>query len=558
MKNIALIGCLLLAACGSTGTGEEPQTSTTLGLGAQGPEVQRLTEYFSKYGYFENEQLRLAFPDWAPLIGAAPSDPEVFDEQLEAAVRVYQQRHGLQATGTVDLAMLEMLETPTCGVPESAASGRDKWASGPLPWRTQRNLTYSINNIPNPLGQLSSTSAIQRITFAFARWSQTTGITFTRQDGSSANIQVSFGRSDGRLGSYAVTDPFTGEIWFDPAENWDFGRNTDLFSVAMHELGHSLGLDHSSVETLGEKPLMWPSMGQNERRDVTGDDFDALAISAYTRWLPLPGRKATDIGSGNHQVNSGHGETFITSNEPHAHGFQLYYQNPLASFAWEAIDGGAVRLDLAGRIPWVVTSGGHVYSRANVTDANPKGSLWFNHGDPNATDIGANRGGVVWIVDNVRVNDHGNRILRWDGGTTWTAIDGGALRIDVAPNGAPYVLTGLGHLYSRAGVTAANRLGTGWTRITGHPATLTDLAIDPSPRGVLWVAAGGANGGAYQWNVQSPHFNTSGNQDAPGRNLWVRAVGSGGFATQIAVGGYGRPVIVDTSSNVSWRLPPQD
>lgn len=557
MKKLALAGCWFLAACGGAEPGDAVDDETR-GRELSAADAARLTEYFSKHGYFENAELKTAFPDWKPLLGAPPQDPRVFDDTLAEAVRVYQQRHGLAVTGVVDGALLAMLETPTCGVPESADASSDKWSSGPLPWRTQRSLTFSINSIPNPLGQLTGSVAASNIELAFAIWGQNTGITFTRRDGAAANIQVSFGRSDGRGKNYAITDPFTGEIWFDPAENWDRFRNTDIHTVALHELGHSLGFDHSSVETSGKKPLMWPDLAQGETRSLFGDDFDALAVSAYSLWFALPGKKATDIGSGNHAVDSGHGTTFITSNEAHQFGFQIYYQNPIANYAWESIDGGAVRLDVAGRIPWVVTNDGQVYSRANVTDANPKGNLWNNRGTPNATDIGANRDGVVWIIDNVRASDHGNRILRWDGGTTWTAIDGGAKRIDVMPNGAPVVLTNANHIYVRAGVSSQNRLGSGWTRILNHPATMTDLAVDPSPRGVLWVAASGANGGAYQWNVQARHLNSQGVQDAPRQDRWLRAVGTGGLAGQISVGGYGRPLIVDTSSNVFWRLPPQD
>jgi hypothetical protein len=40
-------------------------------------------------------------------------------------------------------------------------------------------------------------------------------------------------------------EPIAGDMHFDDAENWRIGANTDLFSVALHELGHALGLGHS-------------------------------------------------------------------------------------------------------------------------------------------------------------------------------------------------------------------------------------------------------------------------------------------------------------------------
>ena len=40
-------------------------------------------------------------------------------------------------------------------------------------------------------------------------------------------------------------EPIAGDMHFDDSENWRIGANTDLFSVALHELGHALGLGHS-------------------------------------------------------------------------------------------------------------------------------------------------------------------------------------------------------------------------------------------------------------------------------------------------------------------------
>jgi hypothetical protein len=40
-------------------------------------------------------------------------------------------------------------------------------------------------------------------------------------------------------------EPIAGDMHFDDVESWRIGANIDVFSVALHELGHALGLGHS-------------------------------------------------------------------------------------------------------------------------------------------------------------------------------------------------------------------------------------------------------------------------------------------------------------------------
>lgn len=75
-----------------------------------------------------------------------------------------------------------------------------------------------------------------------------------------------------------------GDCHFDEGESWSVNRpatGTDLATVALHELGHGLGLDHSDVTTA----VMY-AYYEGERRELTDDDISGIQSIYGVRVLP--------------------------------------------------------------------------------------------------------------------------------------------------------------------------------------------------------------------------------------------------------------------------------
>lgn len=96
--------------------------------------------------------------------------------------------------------------------------------------------------------------------------------------------------------AHAFFPVFGGDAHFDDAELWtvNSARGTNLFQVAAHEFGHSLGLSHSDVRSA----LMAPFYRGYEPVFKLDTD-DVLAIQA------LYGKKSTQSGNGINPTSGG-------------------------------------------------------------------------------------------------------------------------------------------------------------------------------------------------------------------------------------------------------------
>lgn len=127
---------------------------------------------------------------------------------------------------------------------------------------------------------------------AFKLWSRYSHLRFVRVYDPDADIIVAFGSSyhgdnfpfdgPGNVLAHAFypyeMSSFGGDIHFDNDENWkensiNLYDGVDFQSVAIHELGHSLGLAHSPVHS----SIMFPYYkGPDESKDLNYDDIMAM------------------------------------------------------------------------------------------------------------------------------------------------------------------------------------------------------------------------------------------------------------------------------------------
>jgi hypothetical protein len=120
-------------------------------------------------------------------------------------------------------------------------------------------LNYAFTTLTTKVPAAQVESEIQR---AMKQWSAITNVQFQQvtNPGETYTVAIEFGTTVNgdpnpftSLSTLAHTyypappnpEPIAGDMHFNPAETWHVGSTTDVYTVALHELGHSLGLGHT-------------------------------------------------------------------------------------------------------------------------------------------------------------------------------------------------------------------------------------------------------------------------------------------------------------------------
>ncbi|XP_030835726.1 matrix metalloproteinase-17-like [Strongylocentrotus purpuratus] len=202
-----------------------------------------------------------------------------------------------------------MMNTPRCGLPdvdpENPETDPDSDADSPEGLEVKRKKRYVLANSrwektdltwridgsrPTPDLEADHVKRIMKNALQF--WDDASALTFREQTGSDADIQISFGvgehgdtyNFDGPGGTlahafYPTSPPVSiaGDAHFDDSETFSDGsaEGTNLLQVAIHEFGHSLGLQHSDVNDA----IMYPYY-RGYIPDITLDRDDIAGIQA--------------------------------------------------------------------------------------------------------------------------------------------------------------------------------------------------------------------------------------------------------------------------------------
>ncbi|KAH8667026.1 carbohydrate-binding protein [Xylariales sp. PMI_506] len=219
--------------------------------------------------------------------------------ETTAAIKAFQEFHSLDVDGTFGPQTRDAMSVARCGFPDLVQSV-DFSVSGP--W-TRKNLKYAFGKVTAQISGDVAKAAVRR---ALSTWANAgVGLQFTEvatnqspdfviewrpaNDPDHSMVGSILAHADFPPGFSVVVNSLPLPLHYDDTEHkWVDGavaNSFDIETIGLHELGHILGLYHSSI--VGS--VMYPSVSANlTKRSLTADDQNAIR-NLYPVWRSLGG-----------------------------------------------------------------------------------------------------------------------------------------------------------------------------------------------------------------------------------------------------------------------------
>lgn len=260
-------------------------------LDSTGDDVVALQTMLATYGYLHGSY-----------------SPGTFCPATQRAIRRCQRFYKLKPDGIVGPKTKELLQRPRCGVPDLPASPGGVTPSAPFVLRgckyPRNELSYAYLNGTPDLARNREQAIVRQ---AFQTWENVTNLRFVEVGATNnADFRIAWRRGDhgdgspfdqqggpqGNILAHAFFPPpcggpNAGDLHFDEAETWTDDPSDAgilLLQVAIHEIGHLLGLSHSNDEQAIMFALYAPdrvSLGQDDVEGITnlyGEPSDITQI----------------------------------------------------------------------------------------------------------------------------------------------------------------------------------------------------------------------------------------------------------------------------------------
>ncbi|XP_069105434.1 matrix metalloproteinase-24-like [Argopecten irradians] len=227
--------------------------------------------YLMKYGYLSNDGTHS---------GSLRSQ-----EVVSNGIAQFQRMAGLPITGVVDSETIRMMKMPRCGNSDemgfSDRARKKRYALHGSKW-SKYDITYTISEYSKKISKTDVDSEIRR---AFDAWQSVTPLTFIWKKSGAVDIDIKFARSwhgdnnpfdgKGQTLAHAFFPQYGGDAHFDEDEPWtiNVSDGVNFFQVAVHEIGHSLGLAHSDVYSALMAPFY---KGYQKNFRLGTDDVEAV------------------------------------------------------------------------------------------------------------------------------------------------------------------------------------------------------------------------------------------------------------------------------------------
>lgn len=273
MGKLFLLNIMLLALCVQQYLHAAPAVKTKI--------TSQALSYMINYGYYKQ-------PD-------ASLGQIAREEDISMALKEMQRFAGIPVSGIMDDPTKQLLNTPRCGMRDVSknlvnAKRKRRYTLQGTQWQKEKLTWKLLNDNDDGLTRAQVESVLEQ---AFSKWQAITNLKFTKLEGTDPNesdIQVSFVRYyhndqypfDGPGGTLAHAyyplnnQGLSGDVHFDDDEvytiNSPSGRS--LLWVAVHEIGHSIGLEHSNIK----EAVMYPWYRGNGGKDFDLHEDDRIGI----------------------------------------------------------------------------------------------------------------------------------------------------------------------------------------------------------------------------------------------------------------------------------------